>query len=305
MAGQKQRSLGTSSLDEEGNAPTDTRVVEPLEAVGALAAGIAHEINTPIQFVGDSVHFLREAFDDLRQLVRDYRFVLNAVLDPERDSSLLGRIRDADIAADLDYLDEEVPGAFERTIEGISRVATIVRAMKEFSHPDQSDKSPGDINQGIRNTLIVARNEYKGVATLETDLGELPMVSCYLGELNQVFLNLIINASHAIEEMQGGTGQRGVIRVSTRALEDWIEIRISDTGPGIPQNIRDRIYDPFFTTKGVGKGTGQGLAIARKVVVERHGGTIGIVDEGPGTCFVVCLPTTASKSETPIERAAG
>jgi signal transduction histidine kinase len=204
---------------------------------------------------------------------------------------LLTELQGAIEGADFEYLREEIPKAVAQSLDGVERVATIVRAMKEFAHPGQKQKGAADLNQALANALIVARNEYKYVADAETDFGELPAVVCHIGELNQVFLNLLINAAHAIEEQMKKTDKRGVITVRTRQLNDRAVISISDTGCGIPATIQSKIFDPFFTTKEVGRGTGQGLAIARAIVVEQHGGSITFEPNGAqGTTFVVSLP---------------
>ena len=199
--------------------------------------------------------------------------------------------REAEASADFAYLKDEIPRAFTRTLDGISRVAQIVRAMKEFAHPDRSEKSPADLNRALQTTLTVARNELKYVADVETDLGELPDVMCHQGDMCQVFLNLLINAAHAIQGATGEAGKKGTIRVATCRENDSIVIAISDTGGGIPRGIRDKIFEPFFTTKEVGRGTGQGLAIARSVVVAKHGGSLTFdSEEGKGTTFFIRLP---------------
>jgi len=184
-----------------------------------------------------------------------------------------------------------VPGSFASCEDGISRISTIVRAMKEFAHPDQKEKAPADLNQALRTTLAIAKNEYKYVADVTTELGELPPVFCYVGELNQVFLNLIVNATHAIGDVVGPRGGKGTIRIRTSRDGDLVRVDITDTGAGIPEPIRHRIFDPFFTTKEVGKGTGQGLAIARSTVVTKHRGCLTFETEiGKGTTFIVRLP---------------
>ncbi len=262
-----------------------------LESVGRLAAGIAHEINTPIQFVSDNVHFLREGFGSLPALVRRYRELRTAAAAGPVDSELLAELERAEAEADLDYLLENGPRAFERSLEGLNRVAILVQSMKEFAHPDQKEKAHADLNRALSATLTIARNEYKDVAETEVDLGELPQVFCHVSELNQVFLNVIVNAAHAIAAKVHGTGARGTIRLETRHEGAFVRISISDTGAGIPEAIRARVFDPFFTTKEVGKGTGQGLAIARSVVVDKHGGTVAFDTEvGKGTTFHIRLP---------------
>jgi two-component system, NtrC family, sensor kinase len=198
-----------------------------------------------------------------------------------------------------------VPKALDRSIEGLGRVATIVRSMKEFAHPDQKNKTPVNLNQAISSTLIMASNEYKYVADVETDLGDIPLVSCHGGEVNQAVLNIIVNAAHAVDDVVKGSSARGRIKIRTRREGDCVVISISDTGGGIPLHVRDRIFDPFFTTKEVGKGTGQGLAIARQVVREKHGGDLTFESVlGAGTTFHIRLPIgEALKSADAVEAA--
>jgi two-component system, NtrC family, sensor kinase len=266
------------------------RQAQKLEAVGSLAAGIAHEINTPIQFVGDNVRFLSDAFESLLRFI-EKRVGSCPVI--QGNSVEEGSCRGPRADLDLEFLGGEVPRAIEETLQGVERVATIVRAMKDFSHPDEREKVPIDINKALMTTLTVAHNELKYVADIETDLAaNLPMVPCRPGSLNQVFLNLLVNAAHAIGEIVGdGRNGRGLIRVKTSGGAADVIIEISDTGVGIKKDIRDRVFETFFTTKEVGKGTGQGLAIARSVVVEQHGGTINFEsEEGRGTTFRITLP---------------
>jgi len=200
-------------------------------------------------------------------------------------------IERAEHDADLEYLIQNMPTAVERSIEGLERVAAIVRSMKEFAHPDQKEMTTVDLNQAIASTLVIARNEYKYVADVETDFGRLPRVLCHVGEVNQAVLNIIVNAAHAIGDVVAGTEKRGRITIRTRHDREWAEVTIADTGGGISDAVRDRVFDPFFTTKEVGKGTGQGLAIARNVILEKQGGTLTFETEpGIGTTFVIRLP---------------
>jgi PAS domain S-box-containing protein len=278
---------------------------QKLEAVGRLAAGIAHEINTPIQFVGDNTRFLGESFASLMALVERYQGLHRAALAGSVEPALLREIAEAEAAADVPYLADDVPKAVSQTLDGVNRVATIVRAMKEFAHPGAAqEKTAADLNQALLSTLTVARNELKYVADVETELGDLPPVPCHLGDVNQVFLNLLVNAAHAIAEVVGGSGTKGCIRVRTVREADAALVTISDTGCGIPDAIRTKIFDPFFTTKEVGRGTGQGLAIARSVIVDKHGGSLRFESEvGKGTTFLIRLPL-ASPTSDPESQAA-
>jgi PAS domain S-box-containing protein len=270
-------------ISEHRQLEEQLRIAQKLESVGQLAAGVAHEINTPIQFVGDSVRFVQGASAGLIDLVDSYE----AAADPE----LRGRMAFAREAADVDYLRERLPTAMDRMVEGISRVTEIVRAMSTFAHPGTGDRESIDVNEGLRNTLVVARSQYSQIADVETDFGDIEAVIGNGNELNQVFLNLIVNAAHAIAEANGDGAERGVIRVRTHAADQHAVVAISDTGTGIAEELRQRIFDPFYTTKAVGKGTGQGLAIAHSIVAERHGGTITVDSEpGSGTTFTVRLP---------------
>jgi PAS domain S-box-containing protein len=266
---------------------------QKLESIGQLAAGIAHEINTPAQYIGSNVLFLKDAFQDLKSLLANYERLLTAAQGNTLSGEALEEVSAAVEHADLGYLFEEIPKAIEQTLEGVTRVSTLVGAMKEFSQPGTKEKMPLDLNHAIESTIAVASNEWKNVANLETEFDpSLPLVSCLPGEFNQVILNLILNAAHAIADVVGkGGSEKGTIRVQTRNCPEWVEIRIQDTGAGIPEKVQGRIFDPFFTTKEVGQGTGQGLAIARSVVVDKHAGSIHFeTEEGKGTTFIIRLP---------------
>jgi PAS domain S-box-containing protein len=279
------------NVSERNRLEVELRHSQKLQAVGSLASGIAHEINTPMQFVGDNVRFFRDEFSGIATLLAKYREVERAAELGPIPEGLWQEAHEAYQACDVDYLLEEVPKALTQALDGTARVATIVRAMKEFSHPDRGEKVPTDINVGLQTTLIVARNELKYVAEVETDFGELPPVLCYPGDLNQVFLNLLVNAAHAVQDIVKSTGQKGKISVVTRGEDGWVRVEIGDTGCGIAESIRDRIFEPFFTTKEVGRGTGQGLALARSIVVEKHGGTLKFESQlGVGTVFTIRLP---------------
>jgi signal transduction histidine kinase len=266
---------------------------QKLEAIGQLAAGIAHEINTPAQYVGNNVQFIKGAFLDLLAVVESARALASKAKKecPKlEDIKALERIM---AERDVDYLAEEVPGAIAQTLEGVERINTIVRSVKQFAHPGASAMAPADLNESMQSTATVSRNEWKYVAELALDLDPaLPYVVCMIGEINQVVLNLIINAAHAIADAKKADPERqGRITLSTRLAPPWAEIRVGDTGTGIPPEVQRKIFDPFFTTKEVGRGTGQGLTISRSIVVEKHKGQL-FFETRPGrrTTFVVRLP---------------
>ncbi len=270
----------------------DLQQAQKLESIGQLAAGIAHEINTPMQFVGDNVQFLKEAYQQLAPALRRNGAQVSRPSSTASESAELP-------AEEIDFLLAEIPRALDQALEGIERVSTLVKAMKEFSHPGSKEKALVDLRRAIENTIAVSRNEWKYVAEMRTDFEPaLPPVPCLLGEFNQMMLNLIVNAAHAIAEVVKSSHEKGTITIRTRGLPEWAEIEVEDTGTGIPEAIRSRIFDPFFTTKEIGRGTGQGLAIARSVVVDKHKGTIQFRTQiGKGTTFVVRLPRE-SKAES-------
>jgi two-component system NtrC family sensor kinase len=267
---------------------TELRLAQKLEAVGLVASGIAHEISTPIQFVGDSVEFLRNAFGALRDVNGRFHRLLAG--NPEENAQRAVKMADERLA--LAASERDIVEALDGMVEGTRRIGSVLGAMKEFMHPVNREKAPADLNHAVINTLTVARSEYKYVARVETDLTDnLPFVMCHIGDLNQVFLNLVVNAAHAVGETFARTHTLGLIRVATRREGDDVVIEISDSGPGIPIEARSRVFEPFFTTKAPGRGTGQGLAIARAIVVDRHGGSITFDTEmGRGTTFRVRLP---------------
>jgi PAS domain S-box-containing protein len=277
-------------------AEVELRQAQKLESVGRLAAGIAHEINTPIQFVSDNTRFLKDSFAPLQAVLGKYQELRDAVACGNITPDLLHALRLQEEQSDCAYLLSEIPGAIAQTLEGLDRVATIVRAMKDFAHPESKEMTAADLNKALLSTMTVARNELKYVAEIETELGDLPMVVCNAGDLNQVFLNLLVNAAHAIAEVVRD-GEKGHIHIRTAVEGSEIVVSISDTGSGIPESIRSKIFDPFFTTKEVGRGTGQGLAIARSVVVDRHKGSLTFDSEvGKGTTFHIRLPISADES---------
>ncbi len=280
-------------IAEKKTQEAQLRHLQKMESIGQLAAGIAHEINTPAQYVADNTRFLKESFDELEGVVDIYGRLLEAARNGEALDELIAEVDSAVEKADLGYIAEETPKAVEEALDGLQKIAIIVSAMKEFSHPGTENKEPVDINSLIENIILVSRNEWKYVADIEKDLdATLPLVPGIRDKLSQAFLNLIVNAAHAIEEQEKiESSEMGVIRVSTREVGENIEVRISDTGPGVPEAIQKRIFDPFFTTKDVGKGTGQGLAIAYSAIVDKHKGSLTLEQkEGGGATFIISLP---------------
>jgi PAS domain S-box-containing protein len=269
------------------------RHAQKLESIGQLAAGIAHEINTPIQYTTDNTHFLLDSFTELITILMSYHTLFESVKAEQPTGDDIRKIETLIAELDLDYLKEEIPKAIEQSLEGLDNVAKIVSAMKQFSHPGTEEKVYTDINKAIQNTITISRNEWKYVAEMSTDFDSaLPLTPCLPGEFNQVILNMIINAAHAVaDSIDVASGKKGAIKITTRRNDPWTEIRISDTGIGIPMAIREKIFDPFFTTKEVGKGSGQGLAISHSVIVKKHGGTIHFETEiNQGTTMIIRLP---------------
>lgn len=277
-----------NDITERIELETQLAHAQKMESVGVLAAGIAHEINTPLQYVGDNTRFLKRTSICLIDLYNRCKELSGPGI-VERAEELAAFISNCE----ANYLIADIPDALEQSLEGIERVTSIVQALKEFSHPGTVDYVELDINRAITSTTLVTRNEWKYVSELETDLDPcMPLVTCLPGELNQVILNLIVNASHAIKGcVETKKIVKGLIQISTRAQGDWVEIMVTDNGGGVPKSIENKIFDPFFTTKEVGTGTGQGLAICRSIIVEKHRGTIHFVpSRGGGTSFIVRIP---------------
>jgi PAS domain S-box-containing protein len=307
-AGKVVRLAGIASdITERKRLESELFQARKLESIGQLAAGIAHEINTPTQYVGDNTRFVKDSFTAVARVLESHESFLAAAKAGAITPDLIARAGDILSASDWDYLRGQIPQALQETLEGVERVSKIVRAMKEFSHPGGREKTPADLNKAIESTATVARNEWKYVSDLKLELDPaLPFVPCFLGEFNQAILNLIINAAHAIDDVvKAHSGTKGLITIQTRRAGDYVQVCVTDTGTGIPEAARPKIFEPFFTTKAVGKGTGQGLAMVYGTVVNRHGGTVSFETEvGRGTTFIIRLPIKSKGDPVPPAPAA-
>jgi len=265
---------------------------QKMESIGQLAAGIAHEMNTPLQYISNHSIFLKTSFESM---LRDYQKVLAISTNRVGIEPTVEKLVIKTKMSKLEFFLKEIPIAIEHSIEGIRQLISIVQGMKEFSHPGKKEKTPSNLNKAIETTLNICRSEWKFVAEIETDLdAKLPLIPCYLNDFNQILLNLVVNASFAIKESLGGKRpKKGKIKITSRLRDDWVEILVMDSGTGIPEKIRSKIFDPFFTTKEVGEGTGQGLFLVHSLVVKKHGGKISFETEwGKGTTFTVRLPVS-------------
>jgi signal transduction histidine kinase len=274
---------------------------EKLGAIGHLAAGVAHEINTPMQYIGDNLHFAKTAIDDLLAHLGRVRKLVESATGSVLDEQLLRSVDASEQEGDIAYVNAELPRALERSLEGLARVTKIVRALKSFAHPSGREMTLVDMGGLIDSTVAVATNEWRFVANVEVSIDPLlPPVKCAGGELSQVLLNLLVNAAHAIADRVGTSGDKGRISIEAKQVEDHCEIRVSDTGTGIPEHARSKVFDPFFTTKDVGRGTGQGLALAHSFVVGHHGGSIRFETElGVGTTFIFTVPLSPADQTEP------
>jgi signal transduction histidine kinase len=285
-------------LEERARLELELARSQKLESVGQLAAGIAHEINTPVQFVGDGIHFFQDVHGAMRTFLARVRTMADAARAGGLDESEWDALDALEDELDLEFMLENVPSAIEHGLEGLDRVRSIVDAMKSFASADRLEKTPVDLNRAIATTLMVCHNEVKYIAEVDVTEGDLPPVLCHAADINQVLLNLVVNGAHAIRDALEGTGKLGRIGIATRREGDFAVIAITDSGGGIAPEIRERVFDPFFTTKEVGHGTGQGLTIAHSIVVRRHGGSIDFESTmGEGTTFYVRLPIDGKASE--------
>jgi len=267
---------------------------QKLESVGQLAAGIAHEINTPVQYIGDNIRFLHQATDSLIEIIDQVSEMVNIFDNASKEHTEKCQMLKSKLAnSDIGFFKDEIPLSIKQSLEGVEHISKIVKAMKEFAHPGGADKGAMNINRILENVIIISRNEWKYAADIQTNLEEsLPQVGGYANEISQVLLNMIINSAQALnEKYDSGNSGKGLIYITTKSLDKEITITIKDTGTGIPEHLRTKIYDPFFTTKDVGKGTGQGLYLAHDIIVNKHKGTIELNSlEGEWTEFVIHLP---------------
>ncbi len=272
-----------------------------MESIGQLAAGIAHEINTPIQYVGDNLEFIKRSFETMKFIDQLQQDLIESSKHSSRKATI---IKEQRALKQVEYFLNEVPLAVEESLDGVERVRKIVQAIREFSHPSQKMNALADVNKGILTTITISKNEWKYCADLETQLDpNLPLIWCKIDELNQVLLNLIVNAAHAIQEKQkNGDAAKGKITIQTRQDKDSLLIEVSDSGCGIPESLINRIFDPFFTTKDVGKGTGQGLSLAHNIIVNHHQGSIRVKSTvNIGSTFTIQLPIDQQKLEESSE----
>jgi|GEM_PF-6665737 len=282
-----------ADITERKKKDTQKMQMQKLQSIGELAAGIAHEINTPTQYVSDNSYFLKNSFPDLAHFISEMVIFINEYDEHTEYRDKVEGFKNLIDDIDLIYLIDEIPKALEQSLEGVMRISNIVKSMKNLSHPGTDAKKFFDLNQIISDTAVVSRNEWKYQSDLETDLKEdLPEIEGYRGELGQVILNMIINSVHAIEDsIKAGNIDRGHIKISTDIVDNSVVVTVRDNGMGMSSEVIDKIYDPFFTTKEVGKGTGQGLAISYGVIVDKHNGKISVESEpGKGTAFNIYLP---------------
>ena len=275
-------------------------MAQKMESIGQLSAGVAHEINTPLHYIQENLRFLQESFEDIQRLLDAYDNVLKRTQPDAENREVRDTIRNLIKEIDLSYLEKEIPTVLSQSLEGTGHVTEIVRAMNEFSHPGTGEKTSVDLNHSLQSAITLSSKEWKGIAEIVTDFSpDLPCVPCILSQMNQVWLNLLINAVHAIQSrLAQNASEKGMITIRTRQDHEWVEVRVSDTGLGIPESIQSHVFDLFFTTKDAGVGTGQGLSLAHSIVVHTHKGLLTFESiPGIGTTFIVRLPLAFDEVE--------
>lgn len=292
----RERGLAFEALEQEIQDRTrlESELVEAqrLETIGQLAAGIAHEINTPAQYVADNTRFLQSEFSSILKIIDQYASQLDSNSPSKSWAERSQEIADSLQTIDYEFIRDEIPLAINQSLEGIERISGIIKAMKDFSHPGSDERVFADLNTAIKSTAMVCSNKWKFFADLELELDEaLTPIPCYTSQLNQVFLNLIVNAVDAIESRFSDSGERGIIKIRTKNEIGAVVISVEDNGIGMSQEVSEKMFNPFYTTKEVGKGTGQGLSISRDIIVNKHQGVIRCTSEvGVGTTFTIVLP---------------
>ncbi|MDL1970272.1 MAG: PAS domain S-box protein [Candidatus Desulfofervidaceae bacterium] len=279
------------ALDELKKMQAQLVQQEKMASIGQLAAGIAHEMNNPVGFVFSNFKNLRDYVEDFKTLLEQYQQCLQKLEEGKQiDKAEIEKIKQIEKEIDLKFLLEDIEGLFKDTEEGLKRLIEIIQNLREFSRVDQvGDYTEYDINEGIKSTLVIIKNEYKYHVDVKTELGNIPPIYCHPGQINEVLMNIILNAVQAIKSQN--RKDKGTILIKTYSDKDYVYCAISDDGPGIPEEIRGKIFDPFFTTKPVGKGTGLGLSICYDIVVNKHKGEIWVESEvGKGSTFFIKLP---------------
>lgn len=266
---------------------------EKLAAIGQLSAGIAHEINNPLAFVMSNFEILKKYVTDMQEVLSSYQELKNYISKSEiQDDSLQYRISDINAmesTKNMTFIFDDLQSLLEDSTEGMERVSNIVKNLKWFAHKDNEEFEPYDLNKGINNTLLIARNEIKYYANIKENLGVLPLIEANRQQINQVILNMILNAVYAIKSMQ--KSHIGTIKIETYSDDKYVYCQIEDDGPGIPEEIFDKIFEPFVTSKPIGEGTGLGLSMAKEIIQEKHKGEIWAKNgKDSGALFTIKLP---------------
>jgi PAS domain S-box-containing protein len=273
---------------------------EKMASVGQLAAGLAHELNNPINFVRTNFATLTDNFNDLTEVIKDYREFSNST-EFNNSAERIAAIHAKEKSLEVDFLLKDIPALFNESERGFERIARIVQSMRDFSYVNHTGSMTYfNINKGVMDTLTISKNIYKYHADVQTDLSDIPEIPCLPEQINQVLLNLVVNSAQAIEGKKNG--RSGRITIRTFSDRDFVYCQVADNGPGIPVEIRSRIFEPFFSTKPPGKGTGLGLSISYDIVVHKHMGNLEVeCPDGGGTVFTISLPVKEHSKEVFFE----